>query len=37
MKVIENNVLLDVDLNRDVFTKHGLHMNTNVNEIAAKK
>jgi hypothetical protein len=37
MKSSENTVLLDVDQNRDLFTKHGLHMNTNGKESAAKK
>jgi hypothetical protein len=38
MKVFEiMYYLLDVDMNRDPFIKHGLPMNTNVKEIAAKE
>jgi hypothetical protein len=35
MRSFENTVLLDVDQNRDLFTKHGLHMNTNGKETSA--
>lgn len=37
MKSFENTVVLGVDRNGDMFTKHGLHMITNGKESAAKK
>jgi hypothetical protein len=32
MRVFANTVLIDVDLNADLFTRHGLHMNSNGKE-----
>jgi hypothetical protein len=37
MKVFENTTLIKLDSNRDLFTKHGLHMNNKGKELAAKK
>jgi hypothetical protein len=37
MKVFENIALTTLNLNRDLFTKHGLHLNNKGKELAARK
>jgi hypothetical protein len=37
MKILDHTLLLQIDSNRDLFTKHGLHMNDKGKELAAKK
>jgi hypothetical protein len=37
MKVFENIALITLNLNRDLFTKHGLHLNNKGKELAARK
>jgi hypothetical protein len=37
MKVFGNTALIKLDSNRDLFTKHGLHLNKKGKELAAKK
>jgi hypothetical protein len=37
MKVFENTALIKLDSNRDLFTKHGLHLDSKGKELAAKK
>ena len=37
MKVFDNTCVLEVDSNRDLFTRHALHMNQKGKEYMAKK
>jgi hypothetical protein len=37
MKMFDHTVLLQIDSNRELFTKHGQHMNDKGKELAAKK
>jgi hypothetical protein len=37
MKAFENTVLTDVDINTNMFTGHGLHMNSNGKKMTPKK
>jgi len=37
LKVFDNTCVLEVDSNRDLFTRHGLHMNQKGKEHMAKK
>ena len=37
MKVFGNTCVIEVDSNRDLFTRHGLHMNSKGKEHMAKK
>lgn len=37
MKILDHPALLQIDSNRELFTKHGLHMNDKGRELAAKK
>jgi hypothetical protein len=37
MKIFDHTVLLQIDSNREMFTKHGLPMNDKGKELATKK